>query len=436
MKTNTLKEQKSPVCVQHNFLIEAKHDLTATEDKILSWLASQIKPDDEDFEEHTLSVKHFGEMTETQGAYLYQLLEETALSLAKRTVTIRVVDSNDYIHAAWLGSIKYINGEGLIKLIFNPCLKRHLIQLRKHFTMYDLKNVMLLKSEPSIRLYKSAKRHEYLQSKIFHVEIEQLRGFFGFEKTQYPKFKDLKRRVIDPSVCEINQKTDVSLECETIKKAKKIVSVKFLNRNKKCIEDKKFQFDEEPLPVSRIFNEITGANKRVSAIKEQEFLRTIKSHNLPGHLLENWRTGLTNAMEDLFYSGKISMKKGDEKGKPFKLTIRYAADNLPDLLAITPSEKEKKSEEQAKNSFDIENSIGLIEGVGEKKLRSYLLEKVGDALYVSIFKGCSVEVNEKFLFVCPPPGMSSFYESHMWTKIDLSYLGGTLIDNKLKFESV
>ena len=69
-----------------------------------------------------------------------------------------------------------------------------------------------------------------------------------------------------------------------------------------------------------------------------------------------------------------------------------------------------------------------------KKLRSYLLEKVGDALYVSIFSGCSVEVSEKFLLVSPPPGNESFYEEYMWPKVDISSLGGTLIDNKLQFE--
>ena len=134
------------------------------------------------------------------------------------------------------------------------------------------------------------------------ISVDDLRAYCGIEESEYALYGDFKRYAVNRAQNEINAKTDYDVNYSEKKKARKVVGLNFSFEKEACslTGNKTALLEEECLPVSRIFNEITGAQRRVSTIKEQELLRVIKSHNLPGHLLENWRTGLTNAMSDLF----------------------------------------------------------------------------------------------------------------------------------------
>ena len=71
------------------------------------------------------------------------------------------------------------------------------------------------------------------------IKIEHLRKTFQIEPEKYPRFTDFRRRVIEPSVKEIEEKTDWVISWEPVKTGRQITSLSFffekrILNTKKC----------------------------------------------------------------------------------------------------------------------------------------------------------------------------------------------------------
>ena len=92
----TLKEKdknafkNSFIAIQHNNLIQAKYSMSLQQKRIMIWLVSQIKPTDEDFKEHTLSVKELIQQCDLSGESSYKQLKDITFSLIEKG--IRIID--------------------------------------------------------------------------------------------------------------------------------------------------------------------------------------------------------------------------------------------------------------------------------------------------------------------------------------------------------
>ena len=82
--------KNSIIAIQHNNLVQAKYSMTLQQKRIMIWLVSQIKPDDVDFKEHTLSVKELIEICNLSGESAYKELKDITFSLIEKG--IRIVD--------------------------------------------------------------------------------------------------------------------------------------------------------------------------------------------------------------------------------------------------------------------------------------------------------------------------------------------------------
>jgi len=75
-----------------NYLIEATYKLSAVEQKIILFLASTLKSDDEDFKPYHFKIKTFQEFMGKADAN-YAWLEQTLLSLKEKN--LRIVYENE-----------------------------------------------------------------------------------------------------------------------------------------------------------------------------------------------------------------------------------------------------------------------------------------------------------------------------------------------------
>ncbi|NBQ96423.1 MAG: RepB family plasmid replication initiator protein, partial [Betaproteobacteria bacterium] len=116
--------KNSIIAIQHNNLVQAKYSMTLQQKRIMIWLVSQIKPNDEDFKEHTLSVKELIEICNLSGESAYKELKDITFSLIEKG--IRIVDITNpkediETQISWLSSAKYRSGR--VTLTFSPELK-------------------------------------------------------------------------------------------------------------------------------------------------------------------------------------------------------------------------------------------------------------------------------------------------------------------------
>lgn len=231
------------IVTQSNNLIEARHNkpLTAREQKIVMTMVSMIEPSDDDFKNYRISIREFSEMLGLQGSVKYTEIKEITRDLMSKSIEIPQADGG-WLLANWISSAKYIKGEGIIDLSFSPDLKPYMLQLKNQFTSYQLSNVLSLHSTYSIRLYELLKKWQHLGK--WENTIEELKLKFGVSEGTYKRYNHFKTRVLTRAIDEVNEKTDLHVEFEEIKKGRSVNRIKFMIKHSaekeiKLVEPKK-----------------------------------------------------------------------------------------------------------------------------------------------------------------------------------------------------
>ena len=100
-----------------------------------------------------------------------------------------------------------------------------------NFTTYQLKDLFALDSVTSMSLYSYFIKNEfkYAHQDSYEVELslENIKALTDIGEKKYDRWVDFRRYVLDKIVEEINERTSLKLEYDTIKKGRPIVGVRF-----------------------------------------------------------------------------------------------------------------------------------------------------------------------------------------------------------------
>ena len=100
-----------------------------------------------------------------------------------------------------------------------------------NFTTYQLKDLFALDSVTSMSLYSYFIKNEfkYSNQESYEVELslENIKALTDIGEKKYDRWVDFRRYVLDKIVEEINERTSLKLEYDTIKKGRPIVGVRF-----------------------------------------------------------------------------------------------------------------------------------------------------------------------------------------------------------------
>ncbi len=242
------------IVTQSNNLIEARHSkpLTAREQKIVLTMVSMIEPSDGDFKNYRISIREFSEMLGLEGKAKYTEIKEITKELMSKSIEIPQ-DDGGWLLANWISSAKYIKGEGIIDLSFSPDLKPYMLQLKNAFTSYRLSNILSLNSTYSIRLYELMKKWHHLGK--WESSVDSIREKLGAITKSYSLYGNFKNKVLLPAIEELNEKTDLQIDFNEIKRGRGVVRIEFtikhapekeimLSKPKKKNEEKQFKNED------------------------------------------------------------------------------------------------------------------------------------------------------------------------------------------------
>ncbi|OHW61267.1 replication initiation protein [Andreesenia angusta] len=217
---------ENSLVVKGNKLVEARYNLNLNEQKVLLYAISKLDRDKPEMDWVELDIKEFTDLMELQGKQ-YDQFRATVRSLRRREVIIDT--EQEELITGWLSSIRFYKNTGVVKLKFGDGLVPYLLQLKKTFTSYQLKNVLHLDSKYSIRIYELLKQYQGYKkpTKDREFDIQDLRDKLGIAPDEYNRFYDFEKRVLKTSMQEINQHTDVKMTYEKIKNGKKIARIRF-----------------------------------------------------------------------------------------------------------------------------------------------------------------------------------------------------------------
>lgn len=125
----------------------------------------------------------------------------------------------------WLRHSEYNDKEGTVTLQFHDDLKPVLLQLKERFAAIPLKTAFKLRGGYAIRWYEMLVAKKHLGS--FSMDIEELRAWLGIGEGELSAVKDLRKRAIDVSKAELDNKADLTFRYEPIKVGRRIAGWKF-----------------------------------------------------------------------------------------------------------------------------------------------------------------------------------------------------------------
>jgi len=238
-----LEQSNRLTVVKSNKVVEASYMLTLAEQRVLLACIAQIDSKQELTEGYRFEVTAAG-VADLVGldnlSTVYRDLKKAADKLYERSVVIDDPDPDnpkiEQRKTRWISSIDYIPGEGKLALSFSVGIIPYLSQLSREFTKYKLKHVARFESVYSIRLYELLVQWSSAGER--EIEVEWLKRQFQVE-SKYSRVVDLKKRVIDPAVAEINGHSNLWVEYGQRKSGRTITHFQFqfgLKDNPKALE--------------------------------------------------------------------------------------------------------------------------------------------------------------------------------------------------------
>ena len=218
-------------------------DYSSGELKILDTYLSRINPREPDSSLVTFTKKEYADLMGLDADIRTEQLKTYTGGLLSNVVTIDLPDKG-YVQYPLFSEAKcYLDeksGQVTIEVDCNHKLKTAFFDLAKNgYVRYQLKNIISLRSQYSVRLYPKLKDRPF----GWTVSVEELRQILGATASSYDVFKDFNKHVLQKAVKEINDITDIDVTTENIRKGRSVVSIKFTVKEKKQILLDKEQAD-------------------------------------------------------------------------------------------------------------------------------------------------------------------------------------------------
>lgn len=314
--------------IQHNNLIEAHYRLTLQEKRLVLWLASQVKREDDDFKVHTLTISKFAEITRIERDGAYKELPQITEKLMQKIIKIRSLEKDELLQVAWLNSARYRFKEGRVILRFSSDLKPFLLQIKEKYTKASLEDLLILKSIYAIRIYELLKQYESIGERI--ISVVKLRECCGIRQDQYKKYNDFKKKVLDISKREINEKTDLLISYEEVKTSRKITSINFTikhNPDYRITEFERMQKEKSSI----IRKELRSEKALIERIMEYGFTRQTAQKFI--------KTSTEKTVEHALKSVDIQVERGNVKNPKAMLKKAILEQWNPEVFKKKPTRK-------------------------------------------------------------------------------------------------
>lgn len=206
------------VAVQSNSMINSKYELSEVQQKLILLAIAQIKTDDEKFFKYSCSV---AELEERLGVEIkHRQFRDTCEDLFKKP--IRINNGRSWKLFNWFSSMQYIDEEARFEFKISDDLIPYLLNLKKHFTAYNIEQALFFKGKYTTRFYQFLIQAQHQQAKKRTFVLEELYELLQLPPT-FREYKHFKSKVLEPSLAEINVKSDIKTAYEITKKLRKKV---------------------------------------------------------------------------------------------------------------------------------------------------------------------------------------------------------------------
>ena len=266
---------KNELVVKDNLLINASYNLEVTEQRLILLAIINARQTgngitaDSKLEIHASDYASRFDVT-NDGAY--RALKNAVLNLFDRQFSFKEEDRNGKIgtvKSRWVSRIKYIDDSATLEITFAPDVVPLITRLEQHFTSYQIKQVAQLTGKYAIRLYELLIAWREV-GKVPQINLAEFRNKIGVEDDEYMRMSDFKIRVLEPSIKQINEHTDITVTYEQHKKGRSIIGFSFRFKPKPQAKVEKLVNPKRDPNTPDFFIKMTDAQRHLFANKMSE----------------------------------------------------------------------------------------------------------------------------------------------------------------------
>ena len=228
----------SELIVKDNALIQASYTLDLAEQRLILLAIIEARNSGQGITHDSLLKIHassYAKQFNVNDKTAYTVVKDASKGLFDRYVTYH--DKNPKngkdrsFHCRWVDKIGVEPDSGIVYMRFTSDVVPLITRLESHFTSYEIEKVANLTSGYAIRLYELLISWREV-GKTPTYEIDDLRQKLGVEPDRYKELYNLKIRVLDLALKQINDHTDITATYEQHKTGRKVTGFTFTFKQK------------------------------------------------------------------------------------------------------------------------------------------------------------------------------------------------------------
>ena len=270
-KKHSVFYMKNGLVVKDNALMNASYNLEVTEQRLILLAIINAREtgagitSDSKLEIHASDYSKQFNVTKEAA---YKALKSAVNNLFERQFSFQEETKKGIgtVRSRWVSRIKYIDDSATLEITFAPDVVPLITRLEQHFTSYQIIQVAQLTGKYAIRLYELLIAWREV-GKVPQIELSDFRERLGVEVDEYKAMNHFKSRVLEPSIKQINEHTDITVSYEQHKKGRTITGFSFRFKQKQLA--KKIETKRDP-NTPDFFIKMTDAQRHLFANKMSE----------------------------------------------------------------------------------------------------------------------------------------------------------------------
>ena len=227
---------KNGLVVKDNALINASYNLEVTEQRLILLAIINARETQQGITSDSkleIHASDYANQFNVKKETAYEALKNAVNNLFERQFSFRETTKKGVgiVRSRWVSRIKYIDDSAILEITFAPDVVPLITRLEQHFTSYQLKQVSQLTSKYAIRLYELLIAWREI-GKVPKIELSEFREKLGIGADEYKAMNHFKIRVLEPSIKQINEHTDITVSYEQHKTGRTITGFSFRFKQK------------------------------------------------------------------------------------------------------------------------------------------------------------------------------------------------------------
>ena len=240
----------SDLIVKDNALMNASYNLALVEQRLILLAIIEARETGKGINANdplTVHASSYINQFNVERHTAYQALKDACKDLFARQFSYQEKRERGRINitSRWVSQIGYMDDTATVEIIFAPAVVPLITRLEEQFTQYDIEQISGLSSAYAVRMY------ELLicwrsTGKTPIIELDEFRKRIGVLDTEYTRTDNLKMRVIELALKQINEHTDITASYEQHKKGRVITGFSFKFKQKKNSDKTPKEGDSSP----------------------------------------------------------------------------------------------------------------------------------------------------------------------------------------------